>query len=57
MKDKQAGTHIFGFPFTDIKSTAIENANVSGRAVLSLLAFNIPNPNRSYEGRYCALLL
>jgi len=57
MKDKQHEPHIFGFSFTDIKSTAIVNANFSGRAVLGLLAFNIPNLIRSYKGRYCVLLL
>jgi len=48
MKDKQAQPHIPGFSFTDIKSTAIENANFRSRAALGLLAFNIPNLNRSY---------
>ena len=39
------------FSFTDIKSTAKENAEFSDRAVLGLLAFNVPNVNSSYYER------
>jgi len=49
-KNKQ-NPQMLDFSFTDIKSTAKENAEFSDRAVLGLLAFNVPNVNSSYYER------